>query len=192
MMSNYPFQYYDAWLNKQTADALLETLSQQLCWQEETFFIYGRKIRVPRLVAWVADPGCDYTYSGIKHTPQAWTPTLQQLKERLNNEFNLTLNSVLANFYRNNHEYMGWHRDNEPSIVRHSVIASISLGAARKFLLRHRISKEKHVIKLAAGSLLLMLGNCQEEWEHCLPKTKSALGPRINLTFRTMRSIARA
>jgi alkylated DNA repair dioxygenase AlkB len=81
---------------------------------------------------------------------------------------------------------MGWHSDDEKSIARNSCIASISLGAERKFSFKHKRSGETVSVLLETGSLLLMKGETQTHWLHSLPKSKRVREPRINLTFRRM------
>ena len=90
----------------------------------------------------------------------------------------------MANLYRNERDSNGWHSDNEKELGVQPAIASLSLGATRKFLLKHNLTKQKIALVLEPGSLFLMRGETQEKWLHCLPKTKKTQNPRINLTFR--------
>ena len=117
-----------------------------------------------------------------------WTPELLSLKEIIELKTGEKFNSCLLNLYHNGNEGMGWHSDNEKELGEHPVIASLSLGAARKFLLKHNQTKQKIAIILESGSLLLMKGETQEKWIHSLPKTKIIQKPRINLTFRFIHS----
>ena len=92
---------------------------------------------------------------------------------------------MLANLYRDGRDRMGWHRDDERELGAQPVIASISLGAARRFVLKQRADpKVSRAITLPHGSLLLMAGDTQAHYRHALPATAKAVGPRINLTFR--------
>ncbi|MGB5120416.1 MAG: alpha-ketoglutarate-dependent dioxygenase AlkB, partial [Vibrio fluvialis] len=113
-----------------------------------------------------------------------WTPMLADLKQRCELLACQAFNSVLANLYRDGQDSMGWHQDNEPELGQQPVIASLSLGETRRFVLRHLHSKEKLELPLSHGSLLIMAGNTQHFWQHCVPKTVRTLEPRINLTFR--------
>ena len=81
---------------------------------------------------------------------------------------------------------MGWHADNEKELKKNSVIASVSLGAERKFSFKHKKNKEKIDLILGNGSLLVMKEQIQTHWMHQLPKSKKIKEPRINLTFRTI------
>ena len=140
---------------------------------------------IPRLTAWHGAAG--YVYSGIRLTPAAWTPPLLELKalaERLAGE---RFNSVLLNLYRDGRDSVSWHADNEPGLGRDPVIASLSLGAVRRFQLKHRRLDERLALDLPHGSCLIMAGATQHHWLHQLPKTTRPVGPRINLTFRHMR-----
>ena len=98
-----------------------------------------------------------------------------------------SFNSCLINLYHHGEEGMSWHSDDEPSLVRGATIASVSLGAERKFAFKHKREPGLTAsIVLEHGSLLLMKGATQEHWLHALPKTKRVSAPRINLTFRSM------
>ncbi len=117
---------------------------------------------------------------------------LAALRDRLRKELGVPFNSVLANLYRDGRDAMGWHSDDEPELGAEPVIASLSLGAARRFVLRRR---DDHAVKqtlvLAPGSLLVMRGACQRDWQHALPRTAKPVGPRLNLTFRHIRPLRR-
>ncbi|MCQ1057964.1 alpha-ketoglutarate-dependent dioxygenase AlkB [Photobacterium sp. ZSDE20] len=157
-------------------------LDSELNWQQQKIRMFGREILQPRLQAWCGE--AEYTYSGLTMQPDPWTPTLQAIRQQLSALLGQNFNSVLANQYRNGDDYMGWHQDNEPELGEEPVIASISLGATRRFVLRHRQSKEKKEYLLTNGSLLVMAGELQSFWQHTVPKTKRPTEPRINLTFR--------
>lgn len=166
------------------ADTLFERLHQSLDWQQEQLFIYGRSINVPRLIAWYGDPGAHYLYSGVDHAPLPWTTELQTIRDDMQALCNQGFNSVLANLYRDGQDSMGYHADKEKELGTNPVIASVSFGETR--LLRFRHKKKKHAldIELAHGDVLIMAGELQHHWRHALPKTRTAKGPRINLTFR--------
>jgi len=149
--------------------------------------MFGRELRQPRLTAWYGDPGTHYRYSGLELTPKMWHPLLADLRVRLEQTLDVTFNSVLANAYRNGQDSMGWHSDNEPELGECPTIASVSLGANRRFSLRPKASGPSHSMVLENGSLLIMQGDCQARWKHALPKTAKPVGLRINLTFREIR-----
>jgi alkylated DNA repair dioxygenase AlkB len=164
---------------------LFDALRRDVQWRQEEILIFGERRRVPRLVAWHGDPGASYVYSGTDHQPEAWTPALERVRERASALTGATFNAVLLNLYRDGRDGMGWHADDEPELGRNPVIASVSLGAARRFCLRHRRRKELKVdFVLPHGSLLCMGGATQHHWVHALPKTRLPVGERINLTLR--------
>lgn len=171
-------------LHAARASELFATLRAELAWRSERIVTYGRAVPVPRRVCWYGDPGAVYRYSGVAHQPLPWTPTLTALRQRIEATCARTFNSVLGNLYRDGQDSMGWHADNEPELGPAPVIASLSLGAERLFKLRHTRRGATLDITLPDGSLLVMGGELQRHWRHSLPKTRRALGGRINLTFR--------
>ncbi|MDX1540548.1 MAG: alpha-ketoglutarate-dependent dioxygenase AlkB [Geminicoccaceae bacterium] len=170
------------------ADArrLFEALLETTDWRQETATVMGRKIPIPRLTAWHGEAG--YVYSGIRMEPFAWTPPLLELKAVAERFAGQPFNSVLLNLYRSGRDSVSWHADNEPGLGRDPVIASVSLGAVRRFQLRHRQTKERVDLDLPDGSCLIMAGATQHHWLHQIPKTARPVGPRINLTFRRMQT----
>jgi len=167
------------------ADDLFARLCREITWAEEEVVIFGERRRVPRLVAWHGEAGASYTYSGARHEPRPWTAALSEIRSRVQELTGHSFNSVLLNRYRNGRDGMGWHADQEPELGREPVIASVSLGATRRFRLRHRRNRADPVaLALAHGSLLLMAGATQHHWLHAVPKTATPVGERINLTFR--------
>lgn len=174
--------YDEAFYAKDAADALFERLRADTPWQQER----SRMGPFPRLTAWYADTGLTYSYSGVTHHAIEWTPTLAEIRRRVEEFSETPFNSLLLNFYRDGQDSIGYHTDAEPELGVNPVIASISLGAVRQFVLKHLHSGEKRKYDLAHGSLLVMGGTCQHHWVHGVPKTKAAVGPRINLTFRNI------
>jgi len=166
------------------SDALFQTLYRETPWEQHTITVYGRTVAAPRLSAWYGDPDAVYRYSGTRLEPLPWTPTLLDIKARAEELAASRFNSVLMNRYRHGQDSVGWHSDAEPELGRHPVIASVSLGAVRRFVLRHKKRPLKVAIELGHGSLLIMAGATQHHWRHQLPKTRQPVGPRINLTFR--------
>jgi alkylated DNA repair dioxygenase AlkB len=169
------------------SDLLFTQLQVDLAWQEEAIFIYGKWVKVPRLMCWYGDSEAWYSYSGVNHQPMPWTPALQAIREKLEQQCHCGFNSVLANLYRDGKDSMGCHADDEKQLGKNPVIASLSLGEQRLFKLHHKERKEKLDIILGHGDLLVMSGTLQHHWMHALPKTKKMKMPRINLTFRKIK-----
>jgi len=180
-------RYWPHAFARERADALFDALRREIPWEQHRLRLFGREVAAPRLSCWIGDPGATYTYSRTRFVPHAWTHELASLREDLAARFELRFNSVLANLYRDGSDSMGWHSDDEPELGAEPVIASLSFGAARRFRLRPRRTKQVALaIDLASGSLLVMRGATQRLYHHDLPKTARA-GARINLTFRTIR-----
>jgi len=165
---------------------LLRELIDETPWRAEDIVVWGKKYRQPRLTAWYGDRGKHYTYSGIRFEPLAWTDVLSSIRQRVEKIVNVEFNSVLLNYYRDQHDSMGMHSDDEPELGPRPVIASVSLGNARTLILKHRSRKDLERVKfpLNSGSLLLMQGDTQAHWKHGIDKERHPCGPRINLTFR--------
>jgi alkylated DNA repair dioxygenase AlkB len=170
----------------QTAEAVMNRLIDEVPWRAENIVVYGKTYRQPRLTAWYGDDGTNYTYSGIYLEPLHWSPTLIDIKNRVEKISGADFNSVLLNYYRNERDSMGLHSDDEPELGHRPVIASLSLGEVRTFVLKHRTRRdlERVRLKLASGSLLVMKGETQHCWKHGIEKETRPCGPRINLTFR--------
>lgn len=166
------------------ADRLFAELMETTPWRQEEGRVMGRRLPIPRLTAWHGEKG--YVYSGIRMTPAPWTPPLLELRAIAQALAGRDFNSVLLNLYRSGRDSVSWHADNEPGLGRNPVIASVSLGAARRFQLRHRRTRERVTLDLPHGSCLVMAGATQHHWLHQIPKTARPVGPRINLTFRHM------
>jgi alkylated DNA repair dioxygenase AlkB len=172
------------WLSSDEADRVLAALIAEVPWSQGTIVMFGREVSEPRLSAWLGDPGARYTYSGRVMTPAPWTTTTKWLRDRCAEHTGVALNSVLVNRYRDGNDSMGFHADDEPELGENPVIASVSLGATRRFQLRHRRDRDDRVgLDLDHGSLLVMGGTTQHHYRHAVPKTKRP-GERVNLTFR--------
>lgn len=180
-----------AWLSAAAADALFEALHGGLAWENHRVRLFGREHPSPRLSLWIGDPEAAYRYSGILRNPMPWTPALADLRVRLAAALGVDFDSVLANLYRDGRDAMGWHADDEPELGPAPVIASLSLGATRRFVLRHRDGEPRRAIDLPSGSLLVMQGATQSNYRHALPRTARPVGPRINLTFRRVSRVRR-
>ncbi len=178
-------RYRPDWLPEAEADALLAALAAAIPWERHRLRLFGREIDAPRLSCWIGDPGAAYTYSRVRFEPRPWLPALAVLRARLETTCGACFNSVLANLYRDGRDSMGWHSDDESELGSGPLIASISLGGVRRFRLRARDGSGAGLsLDLAHGSLLLMAGATQQLYRHDLPKTRAAVAPRINLTFR--------
>jgi alkylated DNA repair dioxygenase AlkB len=160
--------------------AHFSALLHEVNWREETLTIFGKPRLVPRLIAFYGDRA--YGYSGAQHEAQDMPPVLTSIQEIVERVADSRFNSVLCNRYRGGSDSMGWHRDNEAQLDQ-TCIASVSFGASRRFKMRHREEGTVIDFELPSGSILLM-HDCQEMWEHSLPKTKKQVGERINLTYR--------
>jgi alkylated DNA repair dioxygenase AlkB len=177
---------FGAVLNETEAEKCFTSLRDSTPWRHDEVVIFGKRIVTAREVAWYADDGISYRYSGTTKPGLAWTPELLTLKSLAESLTGHTYNSCLLNHYHDGSEGMGWHSDDEKSIVGDSAIASISLGAAREFRLKHKRTDERVSIQLDPGTLLLMAGSTQRHWLHSIPKTQKVHAPRINLTFRSV------
>ena len=166
------------------ADAALLALQKQIVWERHHLRIFGRQTPAPRLSCWIGDPVAAYSYSRLRFEPRPWPDCLIPLRGPVADASGERFNGVLANRYANGSEYMGWHADNEPELGPRPVIASLSLGATRRFVLRHRQTRARVELALGHGSLLVMRGDTQRNWQHSLPRTAKSVGLRINLTFR--------
>ena len=177
---------FDArWLPEADADRLLRGLREEVPWEIHRIRLFGREHASPRLSCWIGDSGTGYRYSGSYFEPRPWPPELTGLRERLCAELGTGFNSVLANLYRDGSDCMGWHSDDETELGPAPVIASLSLGATRRFVLKHRKEPQRKLeIALPHGSLLVMSGATQRNYRHALPRTAKPVGERINLTFR--------
>lgn len=192
------------WLPGAEADALLQVLLVTVPWETHRIRLFGREVASPRLSCWIGDPGASYVYSGTRFEPHPWPAALGVCRQRLAQACRVEFNSVLANLYRDGRDSMGWHRDDEPELGEQPVIASLSLGATRRFLIKPMAgavsesrgpgfatrraadpgSGTRVAIELAHGSLLVMRGSMQRRYRHALPRTRKPVGPRVNLTFR--------
>lgn len=178
--------YFGPIIPLEQADDFFKILSDTIPWEADVVHMFGKRIVTKRKVAWYGDQPYDYTYSNSTKKALPWTPALRELKEMAENLTNETYNSCLLNLYHTGEEGMGWHTDNEKELKRNGAIASYSFGAERKFVFKHKTTKEKVELLLDHGSLLVMKGATQNHWLHRLPPTKKVGSARINLTFRTI------
>jgi alkylated DNA repair dioxygenase AlkB len=162
---------------------LMDLLRMKLPLKVESIQIWGKEVLMPRMTSWHGDVG--YRYSGKMFEPSKWTPELEAVRDNLNDVLGTNFNSVLVNYYRHGGDSISWHSDDEPEIDD-SAIASISLGGHRRFLIKNNQNKKMEFL-LGAGTLLVMK-NMQQNWQHSIPKTKKETEPRMNLTFRKVKS----
>lgn len=184
------FDYRPGFLPRACADALLQRLWRELDWRQDHIVLFGRRVPQPRLSCWIGDPDAAYRYSGLSLSPAPWHPELSRLRKRLERTLGRPFNSVLANAYRDGRDSMGWHADDEPELGLEPMIASLSLGACRRFLVRRVDGGPTTAVELQHGSLLVMAGAAQASYRHAVPKTARPTGMRINLTFRSIRTQA--
>jgi alkylated DNA repair dioxygenase AlkB len=170
----------------ETPSIVMAHLIDEVPWRAEKIVVWGKTYPQPRLIAWYGDVGKNYTYSGINLSPVPWTQALLDIKSRVEAAARTDFNSVLVNYYRDHRDSMGLHSDDEPELGERPILASLSLGEERTFILKHKSEKALKPVrlKLASGSLLLMKGDTQRYWKHGIDKETRPCGPRVNLTFR--------
>ena len=178
--------YYGALLSTDVADDYFYYLLNEIAWQHEQAVIFGKTITTARKVAWYGEQPFLYRYSNTSKKARPWLKELQALKALVEDKTRQSYNSCLLNLYHSGEEGMAWHSDSESDLKKNGAIASLSLGAKRKFAFKHKQSKAVVALDLAHGSLLVMKGETQSHWLHRLPPTKKVTEPRINLTFRTI------
>ncbi|MDM8558938.1 alpha-ketoglutarate-dependent dioxygenase AlkB [Candidatus Parabeggiatoa sp. HSG14] len=172
---------------KEDGDDILAELLNDIKWRQEKINMYGKELDLPRLTAWYGNDGKTYTYSGIIMKPEPWTPTLLLIKQKVEKITKATFNSVLLNLYRDGKDSISWHSDDEAELGKNPTIASVSFGATRKLVFKHKFQpNHKMELELEHGSLLTMKGTTQHLWKHQVPKTKNPVTARVNLTFRTV------
>ena len=178
--------YHGIVLSKNQCDFYYQQLFKKINWKNDEAIIFGKKIITKRKVAWYGDSEYSYTYSKVTKTANLWIKELLELKEIVEKESKETYNSCLLNLYHSGEEGMAYHSDGEKMLKKNGAIASLSLGAERKFSFKHKENKQRIDVILEKGSLLVMKEGTQTNWMHRLPPTKKVNSPRINLTFRTI------
>ena len=174
LMARLPLPY--------STEEVFTRLRAETPWRQDSIVLFGKRHLQPRLTAWYGD--ASYTYSGLRLDPLPWTPLLAALRKTVEHACGRRFNSVLLNYYRNERDSMGMHSDDEPELGPEPAIASLSFGATRSFIMRHKYNKRTLKLELDDGSLLLMSGTLQSYWLHGINKATRSLGERINLTFR--------
>ena len=175
--------YYPHFLSNTQSQFYLDKFIENLNWEKTKIKIFGKEVLEPRLVTFFADPGISYTYSGSKRKGLIWNKELLEIRNSLPGT---DFNSALVNYYESGNNHMGWHSDNEPELGKNPIVHSLTLGSRRKMSFRSKKTKGKSVldIELEDGSLLIMKGEIQHEFDHCIRKTLKPIGPRVNITFR--------
>lgn len=167
-------------------EELFDILLNETTWKQDSLRIAGKSVSLPRLTAWYGDPGKVYSYSGIKNTPNPWTPTLLALKHRVEEILQYQFNSALLNLYRDGRDSIGFHSDDEPELGATPVIASLSYGSERTLVFKNKRNEYSDFkILLPAKSMLIMMGDTQKNWKHGILKCNSDES-RINITFRSV------
>lgn len=156
--------------------------------EQRTQKMYDKTVLTPRLTSWYGDAK-SYDSADNKITKRnEWNPEFYALKERIEKEFGYQFNGVLLNLYRDHNDSVAWHRDKERRYGKRPVIASISLGQTRNFDFRKKDHHQsKYSLPLPHGSLLIMKGDLQENWDHRIAKSTIPMKERINMTFRLIR-----
>ena len=180
--------YYPAFLSTAEANHHFKALKETTPWQQDEITVFGKTYPQPRLTALFGDNSRPYSYSNITMHPHTFTAELLELRNKLQMEIDVRFTSCLLNLYRNGRDSNGWHADDEKTLGKNPIIASISLGQERYFHLKHKLKKDlKQKLLLVHGSLLLMKGETQHCWYHQVPKTAKTVQERINITFRVIK-----
>ena len=164
---------------------VMQRLLDETDWRHEQVQVWGKLHMQPRLTAWHGE--ASYRYSGKTFHPLPFTPLQLHIKEAVERATGRRFNSVLLNYYRDERDSMGFHADDERELGPDPAVASVSFGAPRTFILKHRRLPKTVKLALGDGCLLLMAGTLQRHWLHGINKERTPRGPRINLTFRMLR-----
>ena len=190
-----PFEYRENFLSQAEATQLRDWLLAHAHWRSENLKMFGRTLAVPRRLCWYGDSGVSYRYSGASHLAEEWLAPLADIRHKLEQTLGSQFNFVLLNHYRDGEDSMGWHSDDEHELGNEPLIASLSLGATRTFRVRQRRDgvergevashrRQSWKLELVNGSLLVMWGRSQRDYQHCVPKSRRSSELRINLTYR--------
>lgn len=168
---------------------LFYNLVTELPWQEDIVTLFGKTHVTTRQIVWMGDSDIDYQYSGHTRQTIPWTDTVFHVKHHIEQKLldlgiDANFNSCLLNYYPSGEDGMGYHADDERELGEQPVIASLSLGATRKFVFKHKKTQDKVELYLESGQLIVMHGDTQSFWKHSITKTKKVTTGRISLTFR--------
>lgn len=175
--------YEPSFCSSVEADALFAWLRSEIPWRQE--MVHGRPL--PRLNHWFADVGLRYRYAGLSHLGSGWLPEVEEIKRAVEKVSGARFNSLLLNLYRHGQDFVGLHSDALPELGENPVVAAVSFGAEREFVLQHFKTNESLTYRVGHGSLLVMGGTSQHHWLHGVPPTEERVGERISLTFRLIR-----
>lgn len=171
--------YFDeSFLPCKLADRYFAEIRDNCIWEQKPG-VFGHM--QPRLTCSYGEEGVTYRYSGTVNVALPWTRSLLEIKDKIEGVEG-RYNYCLLNRYRTGQDSMGMHADDEPEMG--NAIGSLSLGATRTFRIKHNKTKETLSFPVGHGTLIIMAGTMQQFWKHEIPKTKQAVGERINLTFR--------
>jgi alkylated DNA repair dioxygenase AlkB len=179
--------YWSGFIDESQGTTYLNTLLNETVWHQPELWMFGRRVKIPRLTSWFGDENVSYVYSGIRNVPQPWTVPLDEIRKLVENKVGQAFNSVLLNLYRDGSDHLSWHKDDERELGSNPKIASISLGAERIFALRSTSQNARRLnyeLILEHGSLMYMAGETQSCWAHCIKRQPKISASRINLTFR--------
>ncbi|KAA0939087.1 alpha-ketoglutarate-dependent dioxygenase AlkB family protein [Psychrobacter sp. ANT_H59] len=168
---------------------LFYNLVTELPWQEDIVTLFGKTHVTTRQIVWMGDSNIDYQYSGHTRQTIPWTDTVFHVKHHIEQKLldlgiDANFNSCLLNYYPSGEDGMGYHADDEKELGEQPIIASLSLGATRKFVFKHKKTQDKVELYLESGQLIVMHGDTQSFWKHSITKTKKVTTGRISLTFR--------
>lgn len=179
-------EWIDGFYTAFESEPIFRHFQQEHPWPDNRYRYGGRQFMLPRLQTWHANAGIRYSYSNNLLETQTWTPLLMKIRTKIEAFLAVSFNAVLVNYYRDGHDHVGWHADNEPELGEQPLIVSLSFGAERRFEFKHKqFSKDGHLV-LRNGTLLIMRPAFQHHWLHRVPKDEQIDGGRINLTFRNV------
>ena len=176
--------YEPDFLQPARAEDLLERLLDELTWEQRENVVFGKRIAQPRLCAWAG--ALPYRFSGQTLEPRAPSPTLDALTAEVVAAVGHPFNHVVVNRYRDGKDWIARHADNERELGYRPLIAALSLGVTRRFVLTRKRGRRAEKMRLEHGSLLIMGGSCQHTWRHALPRDPGVTGERLNLTWRLL------
>ena len=187
----YDGQVHDLGVIIDYPSPLFYNLVTELPWQADVVTLFGKTHLTTRQIVWMSDSDIDYQYSGHVRQTIPWTNTILSIKQHIEQRLSdigieADFNSCLLNYYPSGHDGMGYHADDEPELGAQPLIASLSLGATRKFVFKHKKTQDKVALYLESGQLIVMRGDTQTFWKHSITKTTTVADGRISLTFRHM------
>jgi len=176
------------------APTLYNTLLNELPWQSDIVTLFGKTHITTRQIVWMGDEHANYQYSGHVRQTVPWSDAVFHVKQYIEQALAeigviANFNTCLLNYYSSGADGMGYHADDEKELGYQPIIASLSLGATRKFVFKHKKTQDKVELHLESGQLIVMHGDTQSFWKHTITKTKQVTTGRISLTFRRMLNV---